>query len=134
MTNLLLDTNAVITMAAAPPGTTFAGIQDGDVLAISTVTELEVRLGVGLRPGNVHLLQTLAWLTRNYRGIPTDAAVVAAFPVIVASAVAAGQSPERRIADLTIAATALAHGATLITDDRTLRNALTGAVATRSLQ
>jgi predicted nucleic acid-binding protein len=134
VTRLLLDTNAVITLAAAPPGTTFTGVQQGDSLAISAMTELEVRLGAGLRPGNVHILRTLTWLTQNYRGLPTDSAVVAAFPVVVAAAVAAGQSPERRIADLTIAATALAHGATLVTEDATLRNALAEALPTRSLQ
>jgi predicted nucleic acid-binding protein len=133
VTRLLLDTNAVITLAAAPAGTPFAGIGDADSLAISAMTELEVRLGAGLRPGNVQILHTLTWLTQNYRGLPTDAAVVAAFPVIVASAVAAGQSPKRRIADLTIAATALAHEATLVTDDRTLREALLGTLPTRSL-
>lgn len=129
----LLDTNAVISMAQSSPGSSFEGLGDDPTLAVSAVTELEVRLGVGLRPGNVMALRTLIWLSQSFRGIAVDTAVVAAFPAVVAAAVAQGQNPRRRLADLTIAATALAHGATLISDDRTLRRAVGDVVPTRSL-
>ena len=62
------------------------------------------------------------------RGRNADAARAAA-----PGEVGGGQTPRRRVNDLMIAATALAHGMTLVTKDRGLTTAVDGLVPVQSL-
>ena len=134
MTNLLLDTNALITLALAPAGTTFSAIQPGDALAVSIVTEFEVRGGLAIAPNDPARQHTFAFLTDRYVPLPLDAKVATHFHHLAANSAALGQRPRKRIADLMIAATALAHGATLVTDDQGLIRVAAGLLPVRSLR
>ncbi|WP_337063441.1 type II toxin-antitoxin system VapC family toxin [Kineococcus sp. G2] len=133
MTNLLLDTNAVITLAQAPPGTSFPGLRDGDAAAISIVTEMEVRGGLAANPADDERQQTLSFLTGHYVPLPVDARVAFHYHRVATATVVQGQEPRKRFADLVIAATALAHGATLVTDDQALARAVSGLLPVRPL-
>lgn len=133
MTNLILDTNAVITLSQTPAGTSFTGIRDDDAAAISIVTEMEVRGGLAANPTDDEHQQTLSFLMQNYVPLAVDARTAFQYHRIAAASAAQGQKPRERFADLVIAATALAHGATLVTDDQSLTRAVTGLVPVRSL-
>ena len=52
---------------------------------------------------------------------------------VATSSASQGQEPRKRCADLVIAATALAHGATLVTDDESSARAVSGLLPVRSL-
>ncbi|WP_432574678.1 PIN domain-containing protein [Kineococcus sp. SYSU DK005] len=137
MSALVLDTNAVITIAQAAPGTRFAGIGAQDAVGVSVVTEAEVRLGVALAVGDplkhAQRAAQLAWLVTRYRPLPVDAGVVAAFSSVAALSLASGREPKKDFRDLLIAATAVHHGAVLVTDDAGLARVASALVRVRSL-
>lgn len=133
MTRLLLDTNAVITLAQAPTGASFPGIQDDDAAAISIVTEMKVRGALAVDPADDERQQTLSFLTQHYVPVDVDARVAFHYQRVATACAAQGQRPRKRFADLVIAATALAHAATLITDDQALTRAVSGLLDVRSL-
>lgn len=115
----LLDTSVVLTMAQGtgvahelqrfPPAPT----------AISIVTEAELRAGLNTVSGQVRLarMAVLERLLVMYEPLPFDRAVAQAYGRVHLAVVEAGRKPRGRLADLVIAATAVAHDLTLVTAD-----------------
>ncbi|WP_432535057.1 type II toxin-antitoxin system VapC family toxin [Kineococcus arenarius] len=130
----LLDTNAAIDLLADPACAATLGTAP---TAVSALTEIEVRRGVAVRAHDpaavVQRVDLLNGLLTRWSPIPVDARVAAAYSRVVAAVVASGQQPRPRVVDHLIAATALAHGLTLVTADRTLLNGVAGLVPTTSL-
>lgn len=109
----LLDTSVVV--AALP--------LDGVEGAISVVTVAELRYGVERQPAEAELqvrLTRLAQVRRRYVPLPIDQAVAEAWGQLAAQCLARGRQPRRRATDLMIAATAQAHGLTLLSLDEDL--------------
>lgn len=119
MSRYLLDTSAVIaigrgeldelrerTDAATICALTVCGLHHG-VLAAST----------DQRPGRLALL---AWVERSFHPIPIDERVAPAYARLAIAARDARRDVRRGTADLLIAATAEAHGLTLLTRDEKL--------------
>jgi predicted nucleic acid-binding protein len=89
-----------------------------DEVAVSVITLAELELGVLLAPDSDTRSQRLGTLTRvreQTAGLPADARVASAYARLAASEIAAGRRP--RVHDTWIAATALAHGAAVWTQD-----------------
>lgn len=90
-----------------------------DELAVSVVTAAELELGV-LRardaPTRATRLATLTRVRATYPLLPIDAEVASCFARIAAEELERGSRVRRH--DTWIAATALAHGAVVITQDR----------------
>jgi predicted nucleic acid-binding protein len=89
-----------------------------DQVAVSVVTLAELELGVLVASDSDTRSKRLATLTRvreQTAGLPADDRVAAAYARLAAAAITAGRRP--RIHDTWIAATALAHGAAVWTQD-----------------
>jgi predicted nucleic acid-binding protein len=114
-------------MAAAVLDTSvFVAVEQGrglkrrlpDDVAVSVITLAELELGVLLATDPDTRSQRLGTLTRvreQTAGLPADARVASAYARLAASEIAAGRRP--RVHDTWIAATALAHGASVWTQD-----------------
>lgn len=104
----ILDTSVLL---GADPGP-IAG-----ELAISTVSLAEIHFGVLVartESERADRLRRLAAIESAFDALPVDEAVAREYGRL-AAVVAAGRQPRARVADLLIAATAAAHGATLLT-------------------
>lgn len=89
-----------------------------DELAVSAVSLAELHFGVLVAADPVARaarLQRLAAVERHFDPLPVDARVAAAYGELAAAVHAHGRQPRRRAFDLMIAATALVHGAALLT-------------------
>jgi predicted nucleic acid-binding protein len=89
-----------------------------DEVAISVVTLAELELGVhtaGTEVERAARLKTLGAVRAIYEPLPVDQQVASAFAELVASARRAGYSP--KLQDTWIAATALANGIAIYTQD-----------------
>ncbi|MBA3427628.1 MAG: PIN domain-containing protein [Actinobacteria bacterium] len=87
--------------------------------AVSIVTLAELELGVHLASsGQIRAarLVTLRAVQSSYESLPIDDDVASSFAQLVATARAAGRRP--KVQDAWIAATALAHAAAVVTQDR----------------
>lgn len=112
----LLDTSVLIASRGGPPPRP----SEVDELAISVVTLAELEMGVLRRvlEPNVRAarLATLSYVRETFEALEADAGVAHEFARIAAALRDEGRS--LRVNDAWIAATALAHGAVLITADR----------------
>lgn len=119
MTRFLLDTSTVIaigrgelddlgqrTEAATICALTLCGLHHGVLAA-----------GREQRPGRLALL---AWVERTFRPLPIDERIAPAYGRLAVAARTAKRDVRRGTADLLIAATADAHGLTLLTRDEKL--------------
>lgn len=119
MSGFLLDTSVVIAIgrgelrdleerseAATISALTVCGLHHG-VLAASAAQ----------RPGRLALL---TWVERTYHPLPIDERVAPAYGRLALAARKARRDVRRGTADLLIAATAVAHGLTLLTRDEKL--------------
>jgi predicted nucleic acid-binding protein len=89
-----------------------------DEVSVSVVTLAELELGVLVAGDQAARAQRLATLTRvreETAGLPADHRVASAYARLAAAELAAGRKP--RVHDTWIAATALAHGAEVWTQD-----------------
>jgi len=105
----VLDTSILIAEAADPV--------EGDI-AISVVSIAELQFGVLIAPDDdrrAHRLARLSAILRSFEPLPVDAAVAASYGALAAATHRAGRKATARSLDLTIAATAHAHGARLVT-------------------
>jgi predicted nucleic acid-binding protein len=87
-------------------------------VGVSVVTLAELELGVLVAADSETRAQRLATLTRvrqETEGLPADERVASAYARLAAGELAAGRKP--RVHDTWIAATALAHGADVWTQD-----------------
>jgi len=113
--NVLLDTSVFIARESGRP---LADLPAGAVTAVSIITVAELRIGVltaddpTVRSAR---LATLESATRHHLPLPVDEPVVERFADLVASLKQAGKNP--RVMDTLIAATALAHGAVVVSQD-----------------
>lgn len=124
----VLDTSILIAGDVAPmPGS----------LAISVVSLAELHFGVLLptltQEQRAARLSRLSRVQQRFDALPVDEAVAETYGRLAALVVGAGRQPRRRNFDLLIAATALAHDATLFTrnpeDLAGLEDILTIAIA-----
>jgi len=105
----VLDTSVVIATDVGPI--------EGEI-AISCVTLAELHFGVLVAKNlddRAERLRRLLFLQRRFDALPMDEAVAAGYGQIAAAVASAGRQPRARSMDLLIAATALAHSATLYT-------------------
>jgi len=90
-----------------------------DELAVSVVTAAELELGV-LRArddgSRARRLATLIRVRETFSLLPVDDAVASRFAQLAAREIGAGRKPRRH--DTWIAATALRHGVSVVTQDR----------------
>lgn len=106
---ILLDTSVLL---GPDPGPI-----DGDV-AVSTISLAELHFGVLVTRSpdtRAERLRRLSLIEKTFDAIPADAAVAREYGRLAAAVVAAGRQPRARVADLLIAATAVANEATLWT-------------------
>jgi predicted nucleic acid-binding protein len=105
----VLDTSVLIDPGTEPlPG----------VLAISTISLAELQFGVLVTTSpevRANRLRRLSLISRRFDALPVDEAVADSYGQLAVAVVRAGRQPWSRTADLLIAATAHAHGATLYT-------------------
>lgn len=105
----ILDTSVLIGAATTPlPG----------IVAISAASLAELHFGVLVAQDvatRAERLRRLSVIQRHFDALPIDDSVAASYGKLASAVVAAGRQPRRRTMDLLIAATALAHGATLYT-------------------
>jgi predicted nucleic acid-binding protein len=90
---------------------------DGE-LAISAASLAELHFGVLVAQTNAiraERLRRVGEIERTFDALPLDAAVARQFGRVAAAVVAVGRQPRSRVMDLLIVATALAHGARLVT-------------------
>jgi len=109
----LLDTSVFIARESGRPLGTLPG-----AAAISVVTVAELHLGVLMadRPAvRIRRLRTLTSAQNLFEPLPVDSDVARAFAELVAEARRVGKRP--KIMDTWIAATALAHGLPIYTQD-----------------
>jgi hypothetical protein len=107
---VLWDTSVVI----SPPDTDTDEVQ----AAVSVVTIMELGSGVNAARDAATRAVRLALYSQilaTFRPLPLDTDVAAAYLAIDAAVGDHGRQPRGRIADLQIAATALAHGLPLVT-------------------
>ncbi len=113
--NIVLDTSVFI---ARESGRRLAALPDEAATAISVITVAELRLGVlaaddpSVRASRLAALEVA---TRDHLPLPVDDRVADQFARLVAHLRMAGRNP--RVVDTLIAATALAHGAAVATQD-----------------
>jgi predicted nucleic acid-binding protein len=110
----LLDTNVLLAGHRLPDGY--------DDLKVSAVTWAEIRRGIGIYRGSGDSLKAVRFENQYQHlrlafgaGLPFDDAVAASFQNLVELTHAAGRDSRGRILDLMIAATAVVHGADLVT-------------------
>jgi predicted nucleic acid-binding protein len=105
----ILDTSVLIAADVLPlPGE----------LAISVLSLAELQYGVLVAQSpdaRATRLARLSGLQRRFDPLPVDEAVADAYGRLAARTVSHGRQPRRRVMDLLIAATAVAHSATLYT-------------------
>jgi predicted nucleic acid-binding protein len=112
--NVLLDTSAVL---AGEIGVGFAAV------AVSVITLAEMDYGARLAPTaaeRARRMGQLADLRRRFLPLPIDEKIAAGWGDLAAHTAARGRQPRRRAMDLMIAATAQAHGLTLLSLDEDL--------------
>jgi predicted nucleic acid-binding protein len=108
----LLDTSVVVDLGLIDPS---------DLpleAAVSTITLAELAAGVGAaRDAHVRArrLEHLQRVEATFEPLPFDTAAARAYGRVYGAEVAAGRSSRRRVADLLIAATAVAAGLPLVT-------------------
>lgn len=113
--NVVLDTSVFIAREA---GRRLLDVPAGASTAVSVMTIAELRVGVLVATDSTSRalrLATLESATRDHEPLPVDAAVADHFARLVALLRDAGRSP--RVIDTLIAATALAHDASVATQD-----------------
>lgn len=110
----LLDTNVLLAGHRVPDGY--------DDLKVSAVTWAEIRRGIGIYRGAGDSLKAVRFENQYQHlrlafgaGLPFDDAAAASFQNLVELTHAAGRDSRGRILDLMIAATAVVHGADLVT-------------------
>jgi predicted nucleic acid-binding protein len=111
----ILDTSVFI---AHEQGRDLAAGSLPDEAAVSVVSLAELELGVHLATSaeiRARRLSTLRAVQTTYEALPVDEQVASSFARIVADARRAGQRPT--VQDTWIAATALAHGVPVYTQD-----------------
>jgi hypothetical protein len=89
-----------------------------DEVGISIITFSELQFGVMAAHNEVvrgERLRRLSALQSNFDPLPIDGPVAAAYGRLAAALIASTMAPQIRVNDLFIAATAMAHGARLIT-------------------
>jgi len=115
----LLDTSVVISMAQDRSVT--ATLEQSAPLptAISIITEAELRSGLSTVTGQERLGRSMVLerLLAMYEPLPIDRAVVQAYGRVHLAVLETGKRHRGRFADMLIAATALAHDLTLVTEN-----------------
>lgn len=113
--NVVLDTSVFI---ARESGRRLGELPRGARTAVSVMTIAELRVGVLTATdarSRGQRLRTLEAATQDHEPLPVDDAVAEAFARLVAEVRVSGRNP--RVIDTLIAATALAHDATVATQD-----------------
>jgi predicted nucleic acid-binding protein len=114
MTGAVLDTSIFIAVEQGRP----LGKQLPEQVSVSVVTLAELELGVLMARDPETRSRRLATLTRvreQIAGLPADDRVASAYARLAATELESGRKP--RVQDTWIAATALAHGAEVWTQD-----------------
>ena len=108
----LLDTSVVIDLDRIDPDR----LPDESSIAAITIAELAAGPhATGDREEQARRQDRLLWAAATWDPLPFDAAAARAYGLVFATAATAGRTGRRRLADLLIAATAVANGLPLYT-------------------
>ena len=125
MTSWLLDTNILSELRRPKPEpkvVAFVGRQPLERLYVSEVTFAEIRFGIELLEDPARRAEVQAWLTHKIRPmfeqrtLPVSEDVICKWRLLVEAGRKVGHTSSQP--DLIIAATALHHGLTVVTRDR----------------
>jgi tRNA(fMet)-specific endonuclease VapC len=119
----LLDTNIASFIIRGSPSSLLHRLQSHPVsaIAISSVTEAELRYGLARKPGAAALAEAVRSFLRHVQTLPWDSEAATRYGPLRAQLEAAG-TPLGNL-DTLIAAHALAVGATLVTNDQAFARA-----------
>ena len=121
----LLDTSVVIDLDRIDPDR----LPDESAIAAITIAELAAGPhATGDREEQARRQDRLLWAAATWDPLPFDAAAARAYGLVFATAATAGRTGRRRLADLLIAATAVANGLPLYTRNAQNLEALTEVV------
>jgi predicted nucleic acid-binding protein len=115
--NGILDTSVII--ARSDEGIDLAALPDEAAISVATLAELHFGVLVARKdPLRRQRLRRLGEVEAAFSALPLDESVARAFATVAHAVRTAGRQPRARVMDIWVAATALAHGVPVFTQNR----------------
>jgi predicted nucleic acid-binding protein len=114
MSRAILDTSVVI--ASGDDARLLRALPTECAISVATLAELHFGVDLAKTPAiRAQRLQRLGAVEAAFEALPIDASVARAYATVAHAVTRAGRKPRARVMDLWVAATALVHGAPILT-------------------